>query len=202
MTTSTPGRYQAALAAFDAANESDPNRELWQGEEHPKELLYSRRMSGWLQRLEPDASEALRLAVRCQHLCRFKIPREDYPMDRRGYLRWRNDCKGMHAELAGKILRQVGYDEETRRRVQDLVQKKRLKLDPEAQLLEDVACLVFLDYYLEDFARKHEDAKVIDILRKTWRKMSTRAHAAALALDLGDEVSGLVGRALSAVEEP
>jgi hypothetical protein len=154
-----PQRFAAAIAQFDAANREDPNRERFEGQEHPRELLYAQRMTRWLERLAPDASEALGLAARCQHLCRWQIPRSDYPMDRRGYLQWRSHLARFHAEKAGEILREVGYDEQTIIRVQCLVRKERLKLDPEAQLLEDVICLVFLESYFADFARKHDEER-------------------------------------------
>jgi hypothetical protein len=139
-------------------------------------------MAEWLARLEPDASEALRLAVRCQHIRRWTIPRASFPMTRPGYLQWRSTLARFHAEQAGEILRGVGYDEETVARVQSLVRKERLASDPEAQALEDAACLVFLEGEFVDFARKHDAQKVEGILRKTWRKMSDRGKAEALKL--------------------
>lgn len=189
-------RLTHALDSFDAANREDPHRESSGGQDLPKELLYAQRMSQRLEALAPDASDALKLAIRCQHLERWKIPRGDFPAGRRGYLDWRNACKKMHAERAGDILRHVGYDEETIERVSDLVQKRRLKADPEAQLLEDVACLVFLEHYLPDFAAAHEEDKVLDILKKTWRKMSPSGQDAALSLDLPETARQLIDRAL------
>lgn len=190
-------RYAAAIAAIDAANAEDPNREVWEGEEHPKELLYSRRMSGWLERFAPDASEALRLAVRAQHIRRWTIPRSDYPEGRAGYKRWRSDLARFHAATAGEILAEVGYDDETIRRVQGLIRKEKLKRDAEAQCLEDVVCLVFLENYFADFAQKHDEEKLIDILRKTWKKMSPDGHAAALGLALPAGAKELVEKALA-----
>lgn len=189
-------RLAQAIAALDAANSEDPNRELRDGVEQPKELTYARLMSGWLDRLAPNASEPLRLAVRAQHIRRWTIPRSDYPMDRPGYLRWRTALANFHAETAGKILRESGYDEETIRRVGALIRKERLKLDPEAQLLEDVACLVFLENYFADFASHHDERQVVDIVRKTWKKMSERGHAAALSLPLAPQARALVEKAL------
>ncbi len=194
---SDPVRFEKAIARFDAANAEDPNREAHEGSEHPKELLYGRRMTAWLERLAPDASEALRLAVRCQHIRRWAIPRGAYPMDRTGYREWRTTLAKFHAETAGEILREVGYDEATILRVQALVRKERLKLDAETQALEDVACLVFLESYFADFVRQHDEEKLIDILRKTWRKMSPRGHEAALGLALSPELRGIVEKALA-----
>jgi hypothetical protein len=178
-------RFQQAIARIDAANAQDPNRETADGREFPKELLYAERMSAMLERFSADASEALQLAVRCQHIQRWKIPRSDYPMTRPGYHQWRTRLRDFHAELAESILRESGYDDETIARVRSLVRKERLQQDEEAQTLEDVAVLVFLESYLEDFVRTHpeyDEAKLIDILRKSLRKMSERGREAALSM--------------------
>ncbi len=190
--------FDAAIARFDAANGEDPRRERLDGADHPKELVYARRMSEWLDRLAPDASEALRLAVRCQHIQRWTIPRRHYPEGREGYRRWRTDLAQFHAETAGRILKEVGYDETPIGRVQALLRKERLKADPETQLLEDVVCLVFLQYYFADFARQHDEEKLIDILRKTWRKMSERGRQAALTINLPPDLMALVHKAVAA----
>jgi hypothetical protein len=190
-------RFAAAIARFDAANGEDPNTEDYGGRVYPKELLYAERMTHWLARLAPDASEALRLATRSQHLRRWTSPRGSYPMDRIGYLKWRTDLKSFHATEAGRILQETGYDSETIARVQSLLRKEHLRDDPEAQTLEDVACLVFLESYFADFARKHDEEKMIGIIQKTWRKMSESAHAAALGLPLAPEDLALVQKALA-----
>lgn len=192
-----PVRFDEALARFDAANAEDPNTEQLDGVDYPKELLYAQRMTAWLERLAPDAPETVRLAARCQHIRRWAIPRSDYPMDRRGYKKWRARLAKFHADTAATILREVGYDEETIRQVRTLLRKEKLKLDPEVQLLEDVICLVFLDHYFAAFARQHGEQKLITILRKTWRKMSPRGHEAALGLDLPPELSLLIEKALA-----
>ncbi|MBX3050466.1 MAG: DUF4202 domain-containing protein [Caldilineaceae bacterium] len=190
-------RFQQAIARFDAANAADPNREFWQGAEYPKELLYSQRMAGWLQRFAPDASEALRLAVAAQHIRRWESPRRDYPEGKAGYKAWRSNLARFHAETAGEILADVGYDAATIRRVQGLIRKEHLKRDAEAQCLEDVACLVFLESYFADFSQKHDEAKLIDILQKTWKKMSPAGHAAALGLALPAGTREIVEKALA-----
>jgi len=197
MTPDTP-RFENAIAAFDAANAQDPNRETFDGHEHPKELLYARRMTAWLDRIAPDAPEAVRLAARAQHVRRWTIPRGDYPMDRPGYHRWRTTLQRFHADTAGQLMRDAGYDDETIARVGALLRKERLKDDPDTQLLEDVICLVFLESYFANFARQHEreEEKLVTILRKTWKKMSPRAHAAALSLPLEPDARALVERAL------
>ncbi|MFQ5950043.1 MAG: DUF4202 domain-containing protein [Nitrospiria bacterium] len=190
-------RFSETIERFDAVNRDDPNREAFHGKEYPKELLYAERMTAWLMRLAPDASEPLRLAARCQHIARWQIPRTDYPMDRRGYHQWRMALNRFHAKKAGEILREVGYDDETVTRVQGFMLKKRLKADPEMQLLEDVICLVFLESYFADFSKKHDENKLIIIVQKTWKKMSPRGHEAALQLNLRPEDLALIKKALS-----
>lgn len=196
--TSHPDRFNTAIDRFDAANREDPHHEQVDEQARPKELAYARRMSAWLDRLAPDASEPLRLAARCQHIRRWTIPRSDYPMDKAGYHRWRATLAKFHAETAGKILKDVGYDDTTIARVQALVRKERLRLDPETQLLEDVACLVFLENYFADFAKRHDEGKLVDIVRKTWGKMSERGRQAALQLNLAPEIQALLAKALQA----
>ena len=189
-------RFRAAIERIDAANSEDPNREVWDGQEHPKELLYAQRMSESLEHLAPDAPEVVRLAVRAQHIQRWKIGRTQYPKDRQGYRAWRTELGRFHAETAATILREVGYGPETIGRVQSLLQKKQLKVDPDCQLLEDVICLVFLRYYFADFAEEHDEAKVINILRRTWKKMSPRGQQAALEIELPAPLRTLVEKAI------
>ncbi len=190
-------QFQAAIAAFDALNEQDPNKETVSGKLVPKEVLYAQRMSKSLLSFLPTASETLQLAARCQHLCRWEIPRSDYPTGRKGYHLWRTKLKELHAEKAGEVLEKVGYDQALIKRVQFLVLKKQLKKDEETQALEDVICLVFLEFYFEPFAAKHAEEKVIDILRKTWRKMSKEGQAAALKLPLSADTITIVKKALT-----
>ena len=180
----TQERYQAAIAAFDQANAEDPNKEMADGKEYPKELLYAERMSEMQERYAPEASEAVKLAVRAQHIQRRKIPRSDYQMNRQGYLQWRTGLYKFHAETAGRIMQEVGYDDAMVERVKTIVSKKGLKVNPETQLMEDVADLVFIEHYMAGFAVQHpeyDEAKWIQIIRKTWQKMSPRAHEFALA---------------------
>jgi len=199
------GAYRVALgtayAAIDAANAKDLNVEVVEGEAQPKELVYGQRMTHWLEWLYPDAGEALKIAARCQHIERWTSPRSGYPEGRKGYLAWRQDLKNFHARRAGDILRSLGYDESLIAHVGDLVRKKRMKQDPEAQALEDVACIVFLAHYFAAFSAQHEEQKIDDILRKTWQKMSPHGRQAALSLDLGEAVSAHVSRALSALDQ-
>jgi hypothetical protein len=190
-------KYRQAIQRFDEANRKDPNKEVVNGEKYPKELLYAERMTEWLDKMDPDASEVLRLAARCQHIERWVIPREEYPMNRPGYIKWRNDLKKYHAQRAEEILEDVGYESDTIERVKKLVMKKGLKTDPEVQMLEDVICLVFLEYYFEDFSHKHEDEKLAGILKKTWRKMSDEGRKMAMKLKFPDRLEKLVEAAIS-----
>ncbi len=194
---STSDRFDRAIERFDAANRKDPNREVADGMDQPKELLYARRMTACLDRFCPDAPEVVRLAARCQHIRRWTIPRTDYPEGRNGYRRWRTDLARFHASTAAAILREVGYDDATVARVESLLQKERLKTDLDVQLLEDVICLVFLEHYLSDFVPKHDEEKLLGVLRKTWPKMSDRGRQAALELNLSAELRALIERALS-----
>ncbi len=189
-------RFDEALAAIDAANARDPNRIGLAGQQRPAELVYSEHMSAMLAQLYPQAPVELKLAVRAQHLRRWEVPRASYPMDRAGYHRWRNDLKRKHAGWAEEILRGLGYGEAEVSRVASLIRKEGLKTDADAQALEDTACLVFLTHYAEDFAAKHDEAKFLGILKKTWAKMSEHAQRAALELTLAPGVAALVQQAL------
>ena len=189
-------KLQRAFELFDLANEQDPNKELFQGKSYSKEVLYAVRMTEKLKEFASDASEALMLTARCQHICRWEIPRESYEMNRVGYLKWRQDLKKFHAEKAGEILKAVGYDQITIDKVAFLLEKKQLKKNEDTQTLEDVICLVFLEFYFEPFIEKHSEEKLIDILQKTWRKMSNKGHQEALKLPLSDGALALVGKAL------
>jgi hypothetical protein len=176
--------YQAAIAAFDKANSEDPNKEVFEGKEYPKELLYAQRMTEMQERYAPEASEAVKLACRAQHIQRWKSPRSDFPMDRTGYLQWRTGLYKFHAETAGRLMKEVGYDDEMIERVKTIVGKKALKVNPETQLMEDVVDLVFIEHYMLHFAQQKPDyteEKWIPIIKKTWDKMSERAHEFALA---------------------
>jgi hypothetical protein len=201
---STQDRYSRAVARFDAANAQDPNEDIFDGQARPKELAYAERMTAMLARFAPAASEVLRLAVRCQHIQRWKIPRGDYTMDRIGYLQWRKRLNKFHAQVAGDILRDVGYDESTIARLGALLKKEALKADPDAQALEDVVGLVFLESYLAGFVAAHaqyDPEKFADILAKTAKKMSARGRAAAVALiEVPPHLAPVVTRAMVPAE--
>ncbi len=191
-------RFATALAAIDAVHAEDPTIERDGARDAPAELLYAERMTARLEAIAPEASEALRLAARAQHLARFRVPRASQPDGRAGYLEWRTEQQRAHAALAREILERAGYDETEAARVHALVSKKGLATDPEAQQLEDCACLVFLEHYLEPFARNETDDDVIAILQKTWtRKMTESGRAHALRLVLEPRARDLVARALA-----
>lgn len=192
-------RLERALQRFDEENARDPNTDLVDGFACPRELLYAERLSDWLLHLCPEASEALRLAARCQHLCRWTIPRSSYPMDRAGYLRWRHELKQFHARKSGEILREVGYPEKTVTRVQELNLKKNFPSDPESRVLEDALCLVFLEFQLADLAARTGEDKVVNALRKSWNKMTPAGHAEALKLSYGARERALLDKALHPV---
>jgi hypothetical protein len=185
-------KFDDAIRRIDDANR-----------EHPDTLDYAGRMTTWLERLAPDASEALRLAVRAQHIRRWMFPRDRYPMTRPGYHQWRTEAGKFHAEEVGAILRDVGYDHATVARVQALVRKEGLKAgDAETQRLEDSTCLAFLERGFAEFAARHDEAKVIGIVQRTWRKMSAEAQQAALTLNLSPDAGRIVEKALTPTSPP
>ena len=189
-------RFQNAIQRIDASNAKDPNTEMAAETLIAKELLYSNRMLARLMDFAPDASEAVQIAAKAQHICRWEIARNSYPMDRVGYLKWRESLKKFHASKTTLILEEVGYDTPFIDRVCFLIEKKLLKKDPETQLLEDVICLVFLEYYLEDFAQKHDTEKLKNIIVKTWNKMSKKGQQTALTLSFSPSNLQLIKEAL------
>lgn len=178
-------RLRRTLEAIDAANSADPNRETVKGEEMPRELAYSAHMTRWLHELEPEPSEDVQIACRAQHIERWRIPRQDYPEGRKGYYEWRQACGRFHAERATAIMAELGYGEQRREHVARMLTKRELKTDSDTQLMEDVACLVFLERYFAPFYEQHEDFdkdKWLRIVQRTWGKMSARGQEAALTL--------------------
>ncbi len=190
-------RLEDAIAGIDAANAEDPTLVAVDGTSRPAELVYGERMTAALARLRPDASEILRLAARAQHIRRWTVLRTSYPNDRAGYLRWRKVLQRKHAEWAGEILAACGYSEAEIARVGSLIRKENLKGDADAQAIEDAASIVFLEHYAAEFAGKHEEEQVVDILAKTLAKMSAAGREAALATDLPPGVRALVMRAVA-----
>lgn len=196
--SSATSRFQQAIALIDQANQQDPHHEESHGQIFAKEYLYSLRMTEWLDRFVQEPSEALQIAARAQHICRWLIPREQYPEGRKGYHLWRIALQKFHAEKAGDILQQVGYDEPFIQQVQSLLRKENLRNNPETQQLEDVICLVFLEHHLTDFVDKGEygEDKLVDIVHKTWLKMSIAAQQAALQLTFPPHIERIVKRAV------
>ena len=190
-------RLEAAFAKIAEANADDPRSVEVDGAAVPYEALYARRMTAQLAVVAPDASEALQLAVRAQHIRRWTIARDAYPRDRRGYLAWRRALGAFHAETAATVLSAVGYDNETVARVGALIRKEGLGSDAEAQALEDTACLAFLDFCAEDFAAEQDEAAVVRILGRTWAKTSAQGRALARQMTLPVGVRELLERALS-----
>lgn len=196
-TPANPERFAAAIARFDEANGRDPHAVDLDGVSQPYELVYSRWLAAWVQRLAPSASEPLRLAARCQHLCRWEIPRDSYPATRAGYLKWRQTLKEFHADKAAGILRDVGYGDDVLRQVRELNLKKNFPADPESRVLEDALCLVFLEHQFADLAAKTTEEKMIGALRKCWGKMTPAAQALARNLSLSPVERNLLDKALN-----
>jgi len=189
-------RFNKAITEFDLLNAQDPNHRMVDGESVPYELFFANKMTDWVFQLDPDATEVVRLAARCQHLCRWEIPRKDYPEGRVGYLTWRKDLKSFHAKKSADVLRKVGYDDVTIDRVRSINLKQGLGKDAEVQIIEDALCMVFLEEQFDLLIAKTEEAKMITIIQKTWAKMSDMAHKKALALELSEEGARLVKKAL------
>jgi hypothetical protein len=193
-----PERFNKAMALFDAANAEDPNQDQGQ----PKELLYAQRMTEMLERFAPNASEDAQLAVRAQHIRRWTVPRNSYPMTKEGYYAWRTGLYKFHADTAGELMRQAGYDDAMIERVKKAVGKRALKVNPDTQLLEDTANLVFIEHYMLAFAAgkpDYDEEKWLEIIRKTWKKMSDAAHEFALSgkLKLPEPLVPLITKAIS-----
>src|SRR5947199_1482140 len=196
--SSNPRRFEAAIRLFDQENSRDPNLEIIEGVARPRELVYAERLTNWVLKLCPDASEELRLAARCQHICRWTIKRDSYPRTRAGYLKWREDLKRFHADTAGRILREVGYPEGNVAKVQALNIKKNFPQDPDSRLLEDALCLVFLEFQFAELAARTAGDKMVNALQKSWKKMTPAAREQALLLNFGPKEKSLLERALAA----
>jgi hypothetical protein len=189
-------RTEKALELFDAYNKQDPNQITWDDIAYPAEYFYALQLFEWVKKLEPQAGEDLLLASRCQHIGRWKIPRNQYPAGKAGYYQWRNDLAKFHADTAGKLLREAGYQEEEIKAVQHILLKENLRKDEVVQVMENALCLVFLQFQYEDFIPKHDDQLVIRVLQKTWKKMTGPGKKAALLLDFGEKGKRLLIQAL------
>ena len=195
------GRFEEAVAAIDAANAADPATIVVRGAARPKELAHAELMTEWVERLDPDADEAQLLAARGHHLRRWAVPRSTYPEGRAGYLRWRAARNRQHAAEVAELLTATGYDAGTVERVQHLIAKSGSRTDPDVQVHEDALCLVFLETQLAETAAKLGDDKVVDVIRKTTKKMSERALHLATGLPLTAAARALLDRALEPADE-
>ena len=195
--------FEKARDLINQANSEDPNKVTDADKKQwPKELLYSHHMSDMLQRFDPEADDVMKLAIQAQHIQRWKSPRSDYPMDRKGYHQWRTALYSFHANTVAKLMEQSGYTEDSLDRVKQAVGKKALRKNADTQLLENIAALVFIEHYMLEFAGKHpeyDEAKWIDIIRKTWRKMSEQSQKFALSggIKLPEPLIPLIQKALS-----
>lgn len=194
---SDDSRYGLLVRLIKEANTDDPNVILVDGVSMPREQAYAEKHLEWLLVIQPEASEWLRIAVQTQHICRWKIPRGEFPMNRAGYLRWREELKRFHARLSGELMAQAGYNEVAVRRVQDLNLKKGLKVDPECQALEDALCLTFLELGFDDLIAKHDEDKLVSVVAKTAAKMSPEALSATSAISFSSTARRILGRALA-----
>lgn len=192
-------RFQKAINAFDRANAEDPNTIVVSEATgpQPRELVQARRLSAWVKELAPNASEPLLLAARCQHIRRWQIPRAGYPSGRVGYLQWRTELARFHADTAAQLLSEVGYDSELIAAVRRLNLKQNLRSNPDSQTIEDALCLSFLQYELDDFIAKYPAEKVVEVIQKTWRKLSEQARERALTLPLAADALSIIQRALA-----
>ncbi|MEZ4220048.1 MAG: DUF4202 domain-containing protein [Polyangiaceae bacterium] len=190
-------RFERAVAEFDRLNGEDPTQEKVSGVLHAAALAHADRVQAWVLHLNPEASEALRLSTRCQHLMRFRFPRSDFPEGRVGYLQWRKAAMRFHATEAEQVLKRVGYDNATISKVKRIVMKQGLNLDADVQTMEDALCLAFLEHDFPQFLQQHPEDKVLHILRTTWDKMSDAGRAAALELvgSLPEPAASLVQKA-------
>lgn len=193
--------FNKVITLIDEANNQDPNTEQHNGESFPKEYLYSQRMSEMLTRFKPDADELMQVAVRAQHIQRWKSPRSDFEMNKQGYHQWRSALYIFHASLVVELMKQAGFNDTDQNRVYNAVAKKDIKRNPDSQLVEDVASLVFIEHYMLGFASAKPDyneEKWIGIIRRTWQKMSDEAHEFVLAgnIKLPTPLVGLIHKAL------
>lgn len=193
----TSSRLANTLMAIDRINSQDPNKTLVEGESFANELLYGQYMTACLQSYWPEAHEVLQIAVRAQHIKRWQLKRNEFPEGKAGYLTWRKEQGKFHASLTQALMQENNYSKEESEQAAQILRKEKLKSNPDTQTLEDVACLVFLQHYFDDFAAKHSEEKIIRIVQLTWRKMSDKAHDIALSLTLPEHLAALVGKALA-----
>ncbi|WP_068472384.1 DUF4202 domain-containing protein [Saccharicrinis aurantiacus] len=197
--TNFSDKYNKAIQLIDEAYKGDKDKVKLDGEIYPKEYLYALRMVKELKAFNSEASEEVYLAARCQHLFRWEIPRNSYPMDRKGYHAWRTFLYTYQAKKSAEILNKIGYSQESQLQISSMIEKKNLQSDSNSQLLEDVVCLVFLKYYINDFIEQHKENtdKLKRIILSTWLKMSDKGHEAALGINFEESVKKLILEAVS-----
>lgn len=190
-------KLDTAFKLFDEYNKQDPHIINYEGVDYPAEYFYALQLYNWVKKLDPNASEALLLASRAQHIGRWKIPRETYPSGKAGYYKWRIELAKFHTEVAAQLMQQAGYNEETIKKVQHIILKEHLREDEEVQVMENALCLVFLEFQYAGFIAKHDDESVIRILRKTWNKMTEAGRVAALSLSYNGRGKNLIMQAVN-----
>jgi hypothetical protein len=190
-------RKEKAFTLIQTAHKNDPNKEIVDGIKVPKELAYSDRMLKWLLKFNPEATELQQLAATCQHLYRWEIERQSYPMGKKGYHQWRISLYDYQANKAAEIMESCEYTSEEIEEVKGMVAKKELKNNSNTQLIEDIACLVFIEHYLEDFSVDYSDEKLIKIIQRTWNKMSDKAHEFAVKIEVSAKVRAVLQEALA-----
>ena len=189
-------QLQSLFNAIDDINKQDPNTTVLEGKTHAKELLYGQLMTQCLNKYWSEANELLQIAVRAQHIKRWHLKRNEFPLGKTGYLTWRKELGKYHAQTTKQLMLDKGYNETDAETTACIIRKEKLKKNADSQTLEDVACLVFLQYYFDEFAAKHSEEKIIRIVQLTWKKMSARGHEVALSLALPDHLAQLVNKAL------
>ncbi|RZA00965.1 MAG: DUF4202 domain-containing protein [Sphingobacteriaceae bacterium] len=194
-------KLDIAFEAFDSYNKQDPNVFTWEGITYPQEYFLALKLHEWVLKLNPNASEELLLASRSQHIGRWESPRETYPMDREGYLKWRKDLAHFHADKATEIISRAGYSNEVVDRTRQIILKQKIKVDDEVQTMENALCLVFLQFQYEDFLHKHSPEKVVNILRKSLLKMDAHGHQFALGLNYSELGLQYISEALQLLQK-
>ncbi|NGM62706.1 DUF4202 domain-containing protein [Sphingobacterium sp. SGG-5] len=198
--SNTDDKLNQAFELFDTYNRQDPNTFVWEGHQYPQEYFMALMLHEWILKLDPKAGEPLLLASRCQHIGRWEIPRNQYPRDREGYLRWRKDLAAHHAQISTDILQKVGYGDETIQQVEQIVLKKKIKVNNAVQTIENALCLVFLAYQYEQFYKEHTE-KIVNILKKSLLKMDKTGHRFALELPYSSEGLKYIQEAVSSLKK-
>lgn len=204
MLNSAPNKtmLNQVITLIDQANSQDPNTEIYNAQSLPKESLYATRMSEMLARFNPNADELMQIAVRGQHIERWQSPRSNFAMNKQGYHQWRSALYIFHASRVIELMQQVGFNEAQQQRVYAAVAKQDIKRNPDSQLVEDIASLVFIEHYMLAFTSTkpdYDEQKWLGIIRRTWRKMSVEARDFVLAgnVTLPEPLVGLIHKAVA-----